>query len=328
MIPLYTTATAYPWYKTLAALHMPALKPNGHHTAGIVVVGTAPAVAAGSVPSSSEPDFHYRYAVFRAGIFHRWEDTTDAKLVATERTSTASTITTPVAASASTTTGAHTLPLKLLRAGETYMVDDVLGVCDRHPDIYHKRVPTQPGDTLQYVEVVHEAQQTAAAAAQGSRSGSKKKKGVGFAPEPESYAHRPHPAQQQQQQQLHTPHTPPPPKGEPVHLNSTDGLVVVSAFLPVVVHRSETSMEPTWTADWDYEALLSMQTHLRVTRIGVVKWKGWHGNWGVDQPTTTTATSSKEPVGVPINERHLVEECLRPFNCVPVWIEPLLFGEM
>ena len=321
MIPLYTTATAYPWYKTLAALHMPALKPKGH-TIGIVL--DAPA-AAGSVVPSSEPDFHYRYAVFRAGIFHRWEDTTDAKLVATERTSTATTITTtPVtAASASTTTGAHTLPLKLLRAGETYVVDDVLGVCDRHPDIYHKRVPTQPGDTLQYVDVVHEAQQTAAAA---KASSGKKKKGVGFAPEPESYAHRPHPAQQQQQQ-LHPQHTPPPPKGEPVHLNSTDGLVVVSAFLPVVVHRSETSMEPTWTADWDYEALLSMQTHLRVTRIGVVKWKGWHGNWGVDT-TATSSSSSKEPVGVPINERHLVEECLRPFNCVPVWIEPLLFGEM
>lgn len=155
---------------------------------------------------------------------------------------------------------------------------------------------------------------------------------------PDSYANRPHPEQQQQQKQPQPSRNHLKTTGEPVHLNSTDGLVVVSAFLPVVVHRSETSEEPKWTADWDYEALLSMQTHLRVTRVGVVKWKGWHGNWGANQQQQTSSSSSssggaaavatKEPVGVPINERHLVEDCLRPFNCVPVWIDPLVFGEM
>jgi hypothetical protein len=49
------------------------------------------------------------------------------------------------------------------------------------------------------------------------------------------------------------------------------GLVVVSAFLPVVLHRSD---QGQWSTDWDYDVLLSMQMHLRVTRIGVVKWRG------------------------------------------------------
>ena len=58
---------------------------------------------------------------------------------------------------------------------------------------------------------------------------------------------------------------------------SSDGLIVVSAFLPVHLTRSD---HGEWSADWDYEALLSMQTHLRVTRVGTVKWRGWHGNVG------------------------------------------------
>lgn len=75
-------------------------------------------------------------------------------------------------------------------------------------------------------------------------------------------------------------------------------------------------------AEFDYEVLLSMQTHLRVTRVGVVKWRGWHGNHGI-------ANEDGSPeAGVPRAERHLVEACLRPLNCVPVWIDPNLFGEM
>jgi trehalose 6-phosphate synthase/phosphatase len=127
-----------------------------------------------------------------------------------------------------------------------------------------------------------------------------RKKAVGFAPAPPPY----HPLKQQAT-----------PKNT-VHLNSTDGLVVVSAFLPVILHRSD---EGVWTADWDYEVLLSMQTHLRVTRVGIVKWRGWHGHHG---------RAGSPEAGVPFSERGLVEECLRPFNCVPVWVEPRLFGEM
>ena len=104
--------------------------------------------------------------------------------------------------------------------------------------------------------------------------------------------------------------------GGPVTLDSTDGVVVASAFLPVHVRRSD---DGEWSADWDHEALLSMQTHLRVTRVGIVKWRGWHGNVGAD---------GSPECGLPLDERHKVEKCLRPFNCVPVWCEPSLFGEM
>jgi trehalose 6-phosphate synthase/phosphatase len=132
---------------------------------------------------------------------------------------------------------------------------------------------------------------------------SSRKKGTGFAPNAPSYhANKPHIKQS-------------------VNLSSTDGLLVVSVFLPIVLKRSD---EGRWTAEWDYEMLLSMQTHLRVTRIGVVKWRGWHGNHGI------VSEEGSPESGVPRAERHLVEACLRHpnFNCVPVWIDPLLFGEM
>ena len=86
--------------------------------------------------------------------------------------------------------------------------------------------------------------------------------------------------------------------------------------MPVHLHRSP---EVEWSADWDYEALLWMQTHLCVTRVGVVKLRGWHGNVG---------KHGSPEGGVPPNERHKVEASLKKFNCVPVWVEPLLFGEM
>jgi trehalose 6-phosphate synthase/phosphatase len=84
------------------------------------------------------------------------------------------------------------------------------------------------------------------------------------------------------------------------------------------------SPEGTWTADWDYEVLLSMQTHLRVTRVGVVKWRGAGDSAEGGGGGGAAAGGS----GIPRGERHLVEECLRPFNCVPVWIDPVLFGHM
>ena len=62
-------------------------------------------------------------------------------------------------------------------------------------------------------------------------------------------------------------------------LFSTSGVVVVSTFLSVVLHRSPAG---GLSVDWDYEYLLSMDTHLRVTRVGRVKWRGCHSNRGAD----------------------------------------------
>ena len=131
----------------------------------------------------------------------------------------------------------------------------------------------------------------------GDSTGAKKK--VGFLPQPV----------------LNRNHDASLPK-QAVHLSSSDGLIVVSAFLPVHLTRSDNG---EWSADWDYEALLSMQTHLRVTRVGTVKWRGWHGNVGGGESSES---------GVPADERHKVEAALGPFNCVPVWVPTNLFGEM
>ena len=210
----------------------------------------------------------------------------------------------------------HEVPLRLLSVGEEYVINDVLGVTNPpHPNIEHIRVQkSSVGD----MKMLHSTSKADSFAKKTSKSGASlntmggssphltketSTKKVGFAPEPPSYHD-------------HSEGSGFGVKREPVHLDSTDGLIVASVFLPVHLHRSR---DGRWSADWDYEALLSMQTHLRVTRVGVVKWRGWHGNKGAD--------GSPEG-GVPESEWHLVEECLRPFNCVPVWVEPTLFGEM
>ena len=390
---------------------------------------------AGSTPAHH---FRYRYAVFRAGVFHRWETAADENYVSTsntddprtslntsanthhdhtainitidegtnvamelDHTTTSTTTTTTTTSSSSNSETAldyHVLPLRFLHAGETYVVNDVLGKRKgQKPDIYHKKLSLHTGD-MHYVGVdgsgaeaktsttnlnsnsnnkMSSSSATAGASATSMASAidtdigasattvptptSGNKKSVGFAPEPApTHKRQPfsrvHHGTNNTNNNTNTNNTNGTTThhrrsaGEAVQLNATDGLVVVSAFLPVVVHRDETSRVPKWTADWDYEALLSMQTHLRVTRVGVVKWKGWHGNYNQNtgNATTTTSTSSSntnsnttststsnaeepppaEHLGVPIEERYLVEECLRPFHCVPVWIDPLIFGEM
>lgn len=217
--------------------------------------------------------------------------------------------------------GRHNLPLRLLSVNEEYVVNDVLGVTNPpHPDVEHIRVP-HATDGFGDMKMLHSTSRQdsfntkmksgsslsglGGSSAHSTKDGNKKR--VGFAPEPPSY-HDHHHSGTSSSFNL---------RKDPVQLDSnTDGLIVASVFLPVHLHRTN---DGKWSADWDYEALLSMQTHLRVTRVGVVKWRGWHGNKGAD--------GSPEG-GVPESERHLVEECLRPFHCVPVWVDPSMFGEM
>lgn len=280
-------------------------------------------------PDPSAPSnnifFRYRYVIHRAGVFHRYEDTSDAPSLDADADADED-----VAMDIGMEDDSkgqqnlyHQLPLRLLTNRESYVVNDVLGKTTGPPDIDHQRLEANGGfgasgggeESAASVATMHSRSgsfgktssfaqvggggSTSALNTVGAAATAARKKAVGFAPAPPAY-HR---------AKNHT-------AVQAVHLNSTDGLVVVSAFLPVVLHRSD---QGQWTADWDYEVLLSMQTHLRVTRIGVVKWRGWHGN---------TGSKGSPEAGVPINERHLVEECLRPFNCVPVWMDPTLFGEM
>jgi len=394
MIPLYTTATSFPWYITLSSLPMTVVRskpsPLGH---GRTIFANKHKSnnnknknkmnngnGNGNIDSTHRGEFRYRYAIFRAGSFHRWECAEDENFVPTSNnedtltcqntsvnthsevddfadvvTDTAMEVDSDAPSTASSSspseTNYHALPLKFLLPGETYVVNDVLGKRKgQKPDIYHKR--TLHSGNSRYVGVegsgacTGERQQQERpqhrASSSEDYSSKPKRKSVGFAPELPSYANRrpTQPLSAEAGPQPGSSASSPSSRnriGEPVQLNATDGLVVVSAFLPVVVHRCETSAVPKWTADWDYEALLSMQTHLRVTRVGVVKWKGWHGNYSTQQSSSVSESTGEgggnqhqpsEHYGVPIHERHLVEECLRPFHCVPVWIDPLIFGEM
>jgi len=295
VIPLYTSPSSFPWYKVLTSRAIALPSENVLNNEG--------------APRELKY-FSYRYAIFRGGIFHRWEQPGDGPtfLQGSDDDASMEGDNDPRVVVSTAQAGQvvvyHEVPLRLLHDRELYVVQDVLGVLGGHPDIEHIREPSEP--TMKTADKLLNKSDRGGSSGQfrqvGSQSSMKSStsgKHVGFAP------------------------TPPPfhPKGtgvkkQPVHLNSTDGLVVVSAFLPVVLHRSD---DGDWSADWDYEMLLSMQTHLRVTRVGIVKWRGWHGNRGSD--------GSPEG-GVPHEEREKVEACLRPFNCVPVWVDPVLFGEM
>lgn len=307
-------------------------------------------------------NFPYRYAIHRAGVFYRWEDASDSPAVAVA-TSTTNAHTPPPLLQHSPPPPYHQIPLQLLADGELYTVNDVLGVTGAPPDIdqVHPVRPANAGPTYQRADSLHNRTNSSnnsdgalSAASNASPAVGGRKKAVGFAP--------PLPASVVGTNTTTT--TTPKASSatttaattttakQTVHLSSTDGLVVVSVFLPVILKRSDAGQ---WSADWDYEMLLSMQTHLRVTRIGVVKWRGWHGNTthvhnssnstsnasssiSSSNNTSNSANSSNSgggdgnkgspEFGVPSAERHLVEECLRPFHCVPVWVDPTLFGEM
>ena len=275
-IPLFTTAKSYPWYTTRSPLSLP-------------------------LPTLKEDVFfNYRYAIYRAGVFHRWEDPSDGdddeQLLRHQDNE-----------QADYSNNVHQVPLRLFNAGELYTVNDVLGFTVGPPDIDHIKIRQQMSSVSSLARKnansaaslygINNSRATSSSAISDS-GGSKKK--VGFVPQPTpSHISDSNSSNKQA-----------------VHLTSSDGLIVVSAFLPVHLTRSD---DGEWSADWDYEALLSMQTHLRVTRVGTVKWRGWHGNVGGGESSES---------GVPVVERHKVEVALRPYNCVPVWVPTNLFGEM
>ncbi|GMI04506.1 hypothetical protein TrVE_jg11779 [Triparma verrucosa] len=116
---------------------------------------------------------------------------------------------------------------------------------------------------------------------------------------------------------------PVPPRNEDQFqgFTSSDGAIVVSIFLPIILSRSES--DGSWTADWDYENLLSMESDMRVTRVGTVKWRGWHGNVS----SSKRIDNDSPEAGVPKESRPEVERLLAKFNCVPVWVDVEVFGE-
>ena len=108
-IPLFTTAKSYPWYTTRSPLSLP-------------------------LPTLKEDVFfNYRYAIYRAGVFHRWEDPSDGdddeQLLRHQDNE-----------QADYSNNVHQVPLRLFNAGELYTVNDVLGFTVGPPDIDHIKI--------------------------------------------------------------------------------------------------------------------------------------------------------------------------------------------
>ena len=95
-----------------------------------------------------------------------------------------------------------------------------------------------------------------------------------------------------------------PPGVESAPLTATDGVVVASLFLPVLVNRHRPDAidgETRWEVEWDLENLLSLQAPLRVTRVGLAR-----------VPDDTTSS-----------ERMLLTSILRraPWFCIAIFID-------
>ena len=78
-------------------------------------------------------------------------------------------------------------------------------------------------------------------------------------------------------------------------ISSDDCAIIVSYFLPVVVKKLS---KDKWNASWDEEALLAMQTEVRVARIGTVRYPG----------------------GIPVEDEDSISNALLDLNCFPVFL--------
>jgi len=89
------------------------------------------------------------------------------------------------------------------------------------------------------------------------------------------------------------------PAGGGAPLDVTDGVVVASLFLPVIVKRDAATA--AWDIAWDFESLLSLQAPLRVTRVGVAR-----------VPSNTTVEAKAE-----------LAKALRraPWNCIAIFLD-------
>lgn len=78
-------------------------------------------------------------------------------------------------------------------------------------------------------------------------------------------------------------------------VSTQDGVIIVSYFLPVILSRSGTGK---WSASWDDENLLSLQTSLRIKWVGSVRYFG----------------------AIPVEEEDRVTAVLQEMDCFPIFI--------
>lgn len=88
-----------------------------------------------------------------------------------------------------------------------------------------------------------------------------------------------------------------------VSISSSDGVIVVSYFLPVIVTRLKDTAtdEADWGIEWDTENILSLRTRLRVTWVGTVR---------ISRPPANHT------------EQDALARALKRIDCVPVYLDP------
>jgi hypothetical protein len=226
-IALYTTPAQFPWYRAATPLTL-TLPPRGIN----------------DEESRKKFKFSYKYAIYSGGVFSRWEqpsdgpDPDDGDVTMSEGSSATAGTT-----GSSSRSDYHEIALHHMQHGETYVVSNVLGLNFIPADIDHVFVkatgpsytqaatlhnPANSTDGMSIVNIMGRGGTSTSSGSMNSTPVSNiRKKGVGFAPPPPPY-------HQKANQTKNS-----------VHLNSTDGLVVVSVFLPVIVKRSD---EGAWSA--------------------------------------------------------------------------------
>lgn len=88
----------------------------------------------------------------------------------------------------------------------------------------------------------------------------------------------------------------------------TDHVIIVGWRLPVILHRSAAGR---WTAEWDYEALLSVKQQ-----------RGRRSRRRPRGPRFVWVGTPEVPGGVPEEERPAVRRLLERLDCHPVFVDP------
>lgn len=79
-------------------------------------------------------------------------------------------------------------------------------------------------------------------------------------------------------------------------INKSDSVIIVSYFLPVILHKSRDGI---WSAKWDEETILSLNLDIRTTWVGSVRYHG---------------------APIPVEDEASVTHVLAKMNCCPIFI--------
>lgn len=118
-------------------------------------------------------------------------------------------------------------------------------------------------------------------------------------------------------------------KASRYNLKSNDRVIIAGYFLPVILHCS--SKDGTWSAEWDYESLLSLKrgADRGKERAGAAAAAGGSSARASRRrarrakvgPDIVWVGTPKFPGGVPKDQRPAVDRLLESMNCYAVWLE-------